>query len=285
MFCAVIMPVYNEAAHLDQVLQSFVNQTAPCDLLILVDDGSTDQSGEILERWAEQYSWIAVISSKKKSKHAPGQKVVQAFYRGYEYLQEQEKKNALRVSIIGKFDADVVLPTDYFAKLKSAFEKNNKLGLASGLLYIEKNGAWVYEQIAKKQKVRGPIKLYRKECFDQIGGLKACLGWDSIDQWLAKYWGWEVSTLHELKVKHLKATAQVYSPEALSNQGRAFAHMGYGFLLSLLSLIKLGWHYKNLNMVLSGLEVYWQNRSALMVTKKQASFIRKSLWGSILNNR
>jgi len=285
MFCALIMPVYNEAAHLDQVLQSFVDQTDPCDLLILVDDGSTDQSAETLERWAEQYSWIAVISSKKKSKHAPGQKVVQAFYRGYEYLQEMEKKNALKVSIIGKFDADVVLPKDYFAKLKSAFEGNNKLGLTSGLLYIQKNGAWVYEQIAKKQKVRGPIKLYRKECFDQIGGLKPCLGWDSIDQWLAKYWGWEVSTLHELKVKHLKATAQVYSPKALSNQGRAFAHMGYGFLLSLLSLIKLGWHYKNLSMVLSGLKVYWQNRSALMVTKNQASFIRKSLWGSILNNR
>lgn len=279
------MPVYNEAAHLDQVLQSFVNQTTPCDLLILVNDGSTDQSGEILERWAEQYSWIEVISSEKKSQYSPGQKVVQAFYRGFEYLQELEKKNALRVSLIGKFDGDVVLPKDYFDKLKSAFNKNNKLGMASGLLYIEKNGSWIYEQIAKKQKVRGPVKLYRKECFDQIGGLKPCLGWDSIDQWLTLYWDWEVKTLPELKVKHLKATAQVYSPGQLSNQGLAFAHMGYGFFLSLLSLIKLGLHYKNITMVLSGLKVYWLNRLALMVTKKQARFIRKSLWRSILNNR
>ncbi|HBB48606.1 MAG TPA: glycosyl transferase family 2 [Flavobacteriaceae bacterium] len=285
MFCAVIMPIYNEASHLDLVLQSFASQTERCDMLILVDDGSTDQSPQIQNKWAEQHPWIKVLSSDNTSAHAPGAKVVHAFYRGYEYMLALSQKNALNIALIGKFDGDVILPPDYFATLKEAFNKNAQLGLASGLLYIKKNKDWVYEQISKKQKIRGPIKLYRKACFDQIGGLRACLGWDSIDQWLVQFWGWQVETFTSLKVKHLKATGQDYRPGQLSNQGRAFAHMGYGFWLSLLSLVKLGIYHKNPKLVLNGLIQYWRHRNALMVSQEQAKFIRKSLWYSILNNR
>jgi glycosyltransferase involved in cell wall biosynthesis len=285
MFCAVIMPIYNEAQHLDQVLKCFVTQSDPCDLLILVDDGSTDQSAQIQMRWAEQYPWIEVVSCDKKSDHAPGQKVVNAFYRGYEYLMKRAAKDAFSVSLIGKFDGDVLLPPNYFKALKTAFTQNPKLGLASGLLYVKKQNTWVYEQIAKKHKVRGPIKLYRQECFNQIDGLKPCLGWDSIDQWLAQYSGWEVQTFADLQVKHLKATAQGYSPGELNKQGHAFAHMGYGFWLSLLSIIKLSFYYKKPQLVFYALVNYCRSRHVIMVTPLQAEFIRKTLWRSILNNR
>lgn len=285
MYCAVIMPVYNEAPFLNQVLQSFVEQSDPLDLLILVDDGSTDNSPEILNQWATEYSWIKLIPSDKQSKHVPGQKIVNAFNRGFDHLDTFTKKHSITVSLIGKFDADVILPQNYFATLKLAFAKNKKLGLASGLLYIKKNNRWVYEQIAKKQKVRGPIKLYRKTCFDQIGGLMPCLGWDSIDQWLVQFWGWEAATFPDLNVHHLKATGQVYKPGQLSRQGSAFAHMGYGFWLSFLSLIKLGIYHKKPFLVFSGMKNYWQNRNALVVTQAQAKFIRKRLWNAILNNQ
>jgi len=285
MYCAVIMPVYNEAPNLNQVLQSFVDQRVPVDLLVLVDDGSTDQSPKILHQWAQEHSWIEFVPSDNKSKHAPGQKVVHAFNRGFDYLQNFAQKHSITLSLIGKFDADVVLPDNYFAALKEAFAKNPKLGLASGLLYISKNNDWVYEQIAKKHKVRGPIKLYRKTCFDQIGGLKPCLGWDSIDQWLVQFWGWEVQTFPELKVHHLKATGQVYKAGELSRQGSAFAHMGYGIWLSFLSLVKLSIYHKKPFLVCSGMNHYWQNRNTLMVTQAQAKFIRKRLWNAILNNQ
>ena len=285
MYCAVIMPVYNEAPHLNQVLQSFAHQRVPVELLILVDDGSTDESPQILNQWAGEHSWIELVASDNKSKHAPGQKVVNAFNRGLDYLQRFAKKHSITPSLIGKFDADVVLPDNYIAALKEAFVKNHKLGLASGHLYINKNNEWVYEQIAKKHKVRGPIKLYRKTCFDQIGGFKPCLGWDSIDQWLVQFWDWEVQTFPELKVHHLKATGQAYNAGQLSRQGSAFAHMGYGFWLSFLSLAKLSIYYKQPLLVYSGLKNYWQNRNTLMVTKAQAKFIRKRLWKAILNNR
>ena len=87
MYCAVIMPVYNEAPNLNQVLQSFADQRVPVDLLVLVDDGSTDQSPKILHQWAQEHSWIEFVPSDNKSKHAPGQKVVHAFNRGFDYLQ------------------------------------------------------------------------------------------------------------------------------------------------------------------------------------------------------
>ena len=64
MRCAVVMPVYNEAAHLDQVIQSFVNQTQPPDQLILVDDGSTDDSLTIMNKWCKKHLWIQVIPAQ-----------------------------------------------------------------------------------------------------------------------------------------------------------------------------------------------------------------------------
>ena len=143
MYCAVIMPVFNEAPFLNQVLQSFVEQSDPLDLLILVDDGSTDNSPQILNQWAAEYSWIELIPSDKQSKHVPGQKIVNAFNRGFDHLDTFTKKHSITVSLIGKFDADVILPQNYFANLKLAFDKNKKLGLASGLLYIKKNNRFI----------------------------------------------------------------------------------------------------------------------------------------------
>lgn len=278
MRCAVVMPVYNEAAHLDQVIQSFVNQTQPPDQLILVDDGSTDDSLAIMNKWCKKHLWIQVIPAQKPTVHEPGAKVIQAFYRGHAQIEPD-------MDLIGKFDADIILPDNYIERLKEVFQMDPKLGLASGLLYLKKNDQWVYEGLAKTDKVRGPIKLYRSSCFEEIGGLLPCLGWDSIDQWLSLYHGWRVQTLIDLKVKHLKATGQAYSAGTLKNQGMAFAHMGYGFILTFLSLAKLAGHHKRPKILFFGLVTYWKNRMEIKVSPPAAKFIKKQLWSGMLNNR
>ena len=83
--------------------------------------------------------------------------------------------------LIGKFDADIILPTNYLEKMVAIFASDNLVGMASGNLYIKKRDAWVFENISEKTKVRGPIKLYKKECFEAIGGLKKSIGWDTVD--------------------------------------------------------------------------------------------------------
>ena len=277
MRCAVVIPVYNEAVHLDQVIQSFVTQTQPFDQIILVDDGSSDNSLIIMKKWAQKHPWIQVLPAQANTVHEPGAKVIQAFYRGHAHIDPD-------VDLIGKFDADIILPKNYLERLKKAFHDDPQLGLASGHLYIKKNNAWVYESLAKTDKVRGPIKLYRKICFEEIGGLCPCLGWDSIDQWLSLYNRWNVKTFTDLKVKHLKITGQAYKAGILKNQGIAFAHMGYGLILTTLSLAKLAIYHKQPKIIYFGFITYWQNRMNVKVSKPVIKFIRSQLWSRIFNN-
>ena len=107
---------------------------------------------------------------------------------------------------IGKFDADIILPPTYFEEVLTAFGRNPKVGLCSGLLYIEREGKWVYEAISRPGHVRGPVKFYSRACFQAIGGLRPFIGWDTADTLLARYHGFEVATLPSLKVKHLRPT-------------------------------------------------------------------------------
>ena len=108
--------------------------------------------------------------------------------------------------------------------------------MASGLCYIEKKGQWIYENIASKNHIRGPLKAYRKDCFEAIGGLKESIGWDTIDELLALYNGWGFKTDETLIVKHLKPTTINYNIKARNLQGKALYIIRSGIMLSILSL-------------------------------------------------
>src|SRR5690606_29939602 len=104
--------------------------------------------------------------------HLPGSKVVRAFYKGLETLDNN-------YDFIVKMDADVILPPDYFATIADVFREDNSVGIAGGLIYIAQDNRWVYEAIADKNHVRGPVKAYSRTCFEKIGGLKPAIGWDT----------------------------------------------------------------------------------------------------------
>ena len=97
--------------------------------------------------------------------------------------------------------------------------------MASGVLFIKKKSKWVYENIASKKHVRGPIKSYRKQCFKDIGGLKESIGWDTIDVLLSKYNKWNIKTDTNLIVKHQKETGANYDKSAKFLQGEALYKM------------------------------------------------------------
>ena len=78
-------------------------------------------------------------------------------------------------------------PQNYLEQLSTHFKENNQLGMASGFCYIEKNGEWILENLTRKDHIRGALKAYRKDCFLQIGGLKPSMGWDTVDELLAKF--------------------------------------------------------------------------------------------------
>jgi glycosyltransferase involved in cell wall biosynthesis len=248
-----------------------VSQTHLPTHLIVVNDNSTDETEEIVEAYAEKYKWISLINSKSSNEHLPGTKIINAFYKGYERLDEH-------YDIICKFDADLIFPKNYLEILSKHYRDNPKLGMAAGFCYIEKNDEWVLESLTRKDHIRGALKSYRKDCFIQIGKLKPSMGWDTIDELLAKYYGWEILTDESLHVKHLKPTGIGYHKSSKYLQGEAMYKMRYGLIITLISALKLAYkkgHFSLFRDYMNGYFKAKKEKKPFLVSKEQGEFIRK----------
>ena len=156
MRISIVIPAHNEAIFLQDCLDSFVGQTYLPNEVIVVDDNSSDNTFNIAKDYAQKYNWIKAVQRSSSNEHIPGKKVVDTFNFGLEQTSDFD--------LIGKFDADIILPENYFELIVNQFQANWKLGMCSGLLYIKKGENWIYENIADKNHIRGPIKLYHKAC-------------------------------------------------------------------------------------------------------------------------
>lgn len=276
MDISIVIPVFNEAIFLEKSLTSLLSQTYLPKEVVVVDDGSTDTSVIIAQKMAQQHSCLRVITSETSSSHAPGQKVVRAFERGFAALTTDW-------DIICKFDADIDFPLHYLETLKNAFSNNSSLGMFSGLLTIKKDNAWVLESISNSYHVRGPIKAYSKTCFKAIGGLRPVLGWDTLDELLTLHNGFKVQTDSTLLAKHLRPTGSEYSIKAEKAKGALFYQLGYGLVLGFLASLKWSLQQKGSFLgVLGGFLSAWISKKPKMVSRDEARFIRKYRWSAIL---
>ncbi|SEH86997.1 Glycosyl transferase family 2 [Paenimyroides aquimaris] len=274
--CCVI-PTYNEEAFIGKTLASIASQTHLPKQVVVVNDNSTDDTQQIIDEYVVKHPWISSIYNSSENKHFPGSKVIRAFEKGFETLNNT-------FDVIIKLDADLILPNNYFERIVDVFKSDAKIGMAGGFAYIEKNGEWILENLTDKDHIRGAFKAYRKECFEQIGGLKPAMGWDTVDELLCKYYHWEVVTLPDLKVKHLKPTGATYDQSARYNQGEAFYTLGYGFLITTIAGLKLALRKGKPLLFIDYLKGFFkakQTKKTLLVTKEQAEFIRKYRWKKI----
>ena len=277
MNIVIIILAHNEETFIRWMLQSVVYQSVIPEKVIMVNDASTDGTQKIINQFSEKYSFIESISLHSEKFHEPGSKVINAFYKGFEALSTD-------FDFIGKFDADIILPPNYFENVLALFSSDEKIGIAGGNLYIEKENSWVFEAISEKTKVRGPIKFYRKKCFEDIGGLKKSIGWDTVDELLAQYHGWKVKTDTSLHVKHLKPTGKVYSKTSKYKQGEAFYKMRYGFWLTLIASAKLASKKNNFQFFIDCIQGYKKAKSQqldFIVSENEGVFIRKLRWKNI----
>lgn len=274
----IIIPAHNEEDYIGKTLQSLAEQTLLPKNVIVVNDNSTDHTQSVIEHFTKTYQWISIINSKSSDKHLPGSKIVEAFYKGFNTLDNN-------YDIICKFDADLIFPENYLEKIASHFNNNEKLGMASGFCYIKKENQWVLENLTNKDHIRGALKTYRKECFKQIGQLKPSMGWDTVDEFLAKYHNWEILTDETLHVKHLKPTGQSYNKASKYLQGEAMYKMRYGFWITLISALKLAskkGSYSLFKDYLSGFFRAQSNKTEFLVSANEGKFIRKLRWKGIL---
>ncbi|HFG0576391.1 glycosyltransferase family 2 protein [Flavobacterium psychrophilum] len=270
----IIIPAHNEESFLGLTLQSIIEQTILPSKIVIVNDNSTDKTENIALTFAEKNPIITLVNTTSQAIHLPGSKVIQAFNKGLETVNDD-------YDFIVKADADLIFPTNYFETIINHFKSDSTIGMVGGFAYVEKNKAWILENLTDKDHIRGAFKAYRKATFKQIGGLKPAMGWDTVDELLCKFYHWKVVTDQSLQVKHLKPTGANYNKTARYKQGEAFYSLGYGFFITAIASAKLAMMKKKPLLFLDYIKGFWKAKLAkkpLLVSQEQAKYIRKYRW-------
>ncbi|WP_261512944.1 glycosyltransferase [Chryseobacterium paludis] len=273
----IVIPAHNEEDNLPFTLDSLQQQRYKDFKVVVSNDGSTDRTSEIIKKYTDNDSRFETVNLQK-SAHQPGSKVVNAFKKGL----ETQSPDAF--DIICKFDADIILSENYLETIEEAFRNNPKYGLIGGLLYVEKDGEWVYEGNSNKNHVRGPMKAYRKECFQAMGGLRETLGWDNIDSILLENLGWKEIVLPELKVKLIKVKGADYTVKEFDYYGRYFYFLGLNRFLAYIASSKEAMKSKSIPFFFKIIKTYEDCRSKkleLKISKDEQRVINSQRWKAL----
>lgn len=218
----VVTPCRDEERTIEATIRSMIAQRARPIRWIIVNDGSTDRTAEIVERYLPDHDFIELVERPDRGHRALGGGVVEAFDFGLERARD------LPWDYVVKLDADLEFKDDYFENLLHRFEANPKLGMASGKTFLRKNEGMVIEY-CHDEHVRGPAKMYSREVFEAIGGLEAVRGWDMIDETKAQMLGFETRSFIEEEIIHLRPIdgRQTHVMRSRYEMGKLYWFLGY----------------------------------------------------------
>lgn len=195
----LITAAWNEEGYIEDTIKSVLAQTVLPKKWVIVSDGSTDQTDEIVKKYAVSHDFIKFIRRKSKIGAGFASKVY-ALNLGYEALKD------LTYDFIGHLDADISFNREYYEKVLAKFRQNPALGLAGGFIFEQRNGKFQSRLFNSNQSVAGSIQLFRQSCYESIGGfipLEAG-GEDSFAEVMVRMQGWKVEAFPELSVFHHK---------------------------------------------------------------------------------
>lgn len=197
----IITPVRDEVCYIEKTIASVIHQTVRPSQWIIVDDGSTDGTSEILDIHAAQTSWIKVIHRENRGYRANGGGVVEAFYSGYVVLNDDNWE------FIVKLDGDLSFDVNYFENCFEIFAVDMTLGIGGGTVCRLDNGQMKVDSMGDPPfHVRGATKIYRRACWEKIAPLIEAPGWDTIDEVRANLHGWTTRTFIDIKLIQHKPT-------------------------------------------------------------------------------
>lgn len=197
----IITPVRDEALYIEKTLESVLCQTIQPSQWIIVDDGSSDGTSEILDKRTTQINWINVIHKENRGFRAAGGGVMEAFYAGYTVINDE------CWDFIVKLDGDLSFPPDYFEKCFKIFESEVELGIGGGTICQFENGQLRVDSMGDPPfHVRGATKIYRRACWEKIKPLVIASGWDTIDEVKANLHGWTTRTFADVNLIQHKPT-------------------------------------------------------------------------------
>ena len=189
----IVSPVRDEAAHIAQTLQSVVGQTVRPAKWVIVDDGSKDDTGSIVDSYAARHPWIDVIHCADRGHRVAGGGVMDAFYVGFARVEHDAWDFA------AKLDGDVSFHPDYFQRCLEHFATDPRLGIGGGTVFTPTKEGLRTDSVGDPPfHVRGTAKIYRRACFQQIGPLVKAPGWDTLDEVRANLLGWSTRTFPDV---------------------------------------------------------------------------------------
>jgi glycosyltransferase involved in cell wall biosynthesis len=235
---ALITPARNEEALIEKTLKSVVGQSVRPKMWIIVSDGSTDRTDDIVMRYATAYNFIRLLRREPNSNRNYASRVY-AMHTGVEQVKE------LEYDFIGCLDADVSFEPHYYESILARFRANPRLGIAGGTIWNKDNNGF-REQSASRDHVAGAIQMFRRKCYEEIGGLTPSKvgGADTIAEITARMRGWQTRSFSDLRVLHYRQIGiRTRSPNvwhARIHAGIFQYSMGYHWLFVLVrSLYKI----------------------------------------------
>jgi glycosyltransferase involved in cell wall biosynthesis len=200
---ALLTSAKNEEKYIGQAIESVIVQTILPTVWLIVDDGSIDRTAEIVAEYAGRHPFIRL--------HSCGREPGRSFASQYKAIQAAYGMiKDLPFEYVGVHDADIAVQgADYYKKVLREFEQTDELGIAGGMIYEEQGAEFRYRKGNALHSVAGGIQMFRRACFDEIGGYTPLPygGSDWLAQIKARMRGWEVRAVRELRAFHYRPTA------------------------------------------------------------------------------
>jgi glycosyltransferase involved in cell wall biosynthesis len=193
----LVTPARNEAEYIEKTIQSVISQTVPPKQWVIVSDGSTDGTDDIVKRYSKKFDYIELLRLESRPTRNFGAKV-KAINAGYSRIEH------LEFEYFGNLDADITFDADYYETIMDRFEQYPQLGIAGGM---------VVDLIGKGRKgifhgdsVGCAVHFFRRQCYEGIGGYLPLQfgGEDTIAETMAKMHNWQVRSFSEIVVCHLR---------------------------------------------------------------------------------
>jgi len=192
----IVTPVRDEARYVAQTVESVIAQTHRPARWVIVDDGSTDETPEIIRACSRGVNWISVVSTRSQQRNLGSAEIV-AFAKGLSTIKDSA------FDYLVKLDGDVRLDRDYFRDVLERMSSEPRWGIASGVYCEERDGKWVPVTMPAYHAA-GASKVVRRECYEEIGGFVPHKGWDTVDEIRAGLHGWMTGHFPDLRFRHLK---------------------------------------------------------------------------------
>ena len=199
----LLTAAYNEEPGIEQLIESILAQTHKPKEWVIVDDGSTDRTLEIARRYAAAWPFIHVVPRKKEKSvgHNWAARVDAINYAN-------SQLSSAMYDYIGILDADITFEPDYYQHVVERMSSQPQLGVAGGNLYERKDGKFQPRSGNRSFHVPGAVQLFRRDCYEKVGGLKAFRGGhdDTVAEITARMYGWRSLSFTDLPFYHHRPT-------------------------------------------------------------------------------